>query len=235
MGDRSHDDVESVRRTRRSSARSAIAGLLITAVACVSVIATALPAQAAKRSTAYLLKSLRVAAENPAGYDRALFPHWIVIADGCDTREVVLIRQALSGPVIDAGCRVGAGHWFSAYDGVTVRNPSELDIDHMVALAEAWASGARTWTTDRRRAFANDVAYRRSLIAVTASTNRSKGDQDPAEWLPPRTSYRCRYVSDWIAVKYRWRLSIDVSERSALTVLVQGCGNPRITVPPRAP
>lgn len=207
----------------------AVAGLM----ACTSIVVSAQAAEAKKRSTSYLLKSLRVAAENPSGYDRSLFPHWVVIKDGCDTREVVLIRQAKSGPTVGAGCRVGTGRWFSPFDGVTVRNPSSLDIDHLVALSEAWASGARTWSTDRRRAFANDVSYRRSLIAVTASSNRSKGDQDPAEWLPPRTSYRCKYVSDWIAVKYRWRLSIDVNERSALTVLVQGCGNPRITVPKR--
>ncbi len=207
----------------------AVAGLM----ACTSIVVSAQAAEAKKRSTSYLLKSLRVAAENPSGYDRSLFPHWVVIKDGCDTREVVLIRQAKSGPTVGAGCRVGTGRWFSPFDGVTVRNPSSLDIDHLVALSEAWASGARTWSTDRRRAFANDVSYRRSLIAVTASSNRSKGDQDPAEWLPPRRSYRCKYVSDWIAVKYRWRLSIDVNERSALTVLVQGCGNPRITVPKR--
>ena len=204
------------------------------ALAVATMLMSAPAAQAKKRSASYLLKALRVAAENPSGYNRLLFPHWVTIKDGCDTREVVLIRQAKSGSAVGAGCRVGAGRWFSPFDGVTVRNPSLLDIDHLVALSEAWASGARSWTTDRRRAFANDVSYRRSLIAVTASSNRSKGDQDPAQWLPPRTSYRCTYVSDWIAVKYRWRLSIDANERSALTVLVQGCGNPRITVPKRA-
>ena len=204
------------------------------AVCLVATVAAVSPAGAVTRTTGYLLKALRVADERPDGYDRSLFPHWIVISDGCDTREVVLIRQAKAGPDVGPDCRVGAGRWFSAFDGVTVRDPSTMDIDHLVALSEAWASGAHAWTLDRRRSFANDVAYRRSLIAVTASSNRSKGDQDPAEWLPPRTAYRCQYVSDWIAVKYRWRLSIDVDERAALTVLVTGCNNPRITVPPRA-
>lgn len=224
-----------LRRTRaiRQMWTRAGSAIIAIAIAAGSIVVAAGPAEAKKRSTSYLLKSLRVAAENPSGYDRALFPHWIVIKDGCDTREVVLIRQAKSGPTIGAGCRIGSGRWFSPFDGVTVRNPSSLDIDHLVPLSEAWASGARTWTTDRRRSFANDVAYRRSLIAVTASSNRSKGDQDPAEWLPPRTSYRCTYVTNWIAVKYRWRLSIDANERSALTVLTKGCGNPRITVPKR--
>ncbi len=225
---------QSVTRARATTNLARLVAVVLALGVAVSVaFVTASAAEAKKRSASYLLKSLRVAAENPSGYDRSLFPHWIVIKDGCDTREVVLIRQARSGPSVGAGCRVGSGRWFSPFDGVTVRDPGELDIDHLVALSEAWASGARGWSTDRRRAFANDVSYRRSLIAVTASSNRSKGDQDPAEWLPPRTSYRCTYIKDWIAVKYRWRLSVDAQERAALTVLVNGCGNPRITVPPR--
>jgi hypothetical protein len=115
-----------------------------------------------------------------------------------------------------------------------VRDPSQLDVDHMVPLAEAWGSGARRWTTEVREAFANDLGYAGSLIAVTASSNRSKGDQDPAEWLPPRTAYRCTYVSEWIAVKWRWRLTIDKTEQASLRVLANACGNPRITLPARA-
>jgi hypothetical protein len=193
------------------------------------------PAVAKQRSTLSLLSSLTVAAERPAGYDRGLFPHWDYVGNGCDVRDLVLIRQARSGPSTGNRCPVGAGVWFSAFDGVTVRNPSQLDIDHLVALSEAWASGARRWSTAKREAFANDLGYRRSLLAVTASSNRSKGDQDPAEWLPPRASYRCKYVSHWVAVKWRWRLTVDATEASALRVLVTGCGNPEISAPQRAP
>lgn len=192
------------------------------------------PATAETRSALSLLRSLTVTPERPAGYDRDLFPHWDYVGRDCDVRDLVLIRQARKGPSTGASCPVGRGVWFSAFDGVTVRNPSELDIDHLVALSEAWASGAHRWSTLQREAFANDLGYRRSLIAVTASSNRSKGDQDPAEWLPPRVSYRCTYVSDWIAVKWRWRLSIDATEDAALRVLVTACGNPRIKAPARA-
>lgn len=193
------------------------------------------PAAAAKdRSALSLLRSLVVAAERSGGYDRDLFPHWDYLGNQCDVRDRVLIAEARSGPSTGSACPVGPGRWRSAFDGVTVRNPSQLDIDHMVPLAEAWASGADRWTTATREAFANDLGYSRSLIAVTASSNRSKGDQDPAEWLPPRTSYRCTYVKDWIAVKWRWRLSVDAREASALRVLVQGCGNPRVNPPARA-
>ena len=192
------------------------------------------PATAETRSALSLLRSLTVTPERPAGYDRDLFPHWDYVGRDCDVRDLVLIRQARRGPSTGASCPVGRGVWFSAFDGVTVRNPSELDIDHLVALSEAWASGANRWSTSQREAFANDLGYRRSLIAVTASSNRSKGDQDPAEWLPPRASYRCTYVSGWIAVKWRWRLSIDATEDAALRVLVTACGNPRIKAPARA-
>ena len=205
---------------------------------CMAVLATVFGpvamAKAERRPVLSLLKTLTVAPERDAGYDRDLFPHWDYLGDRCDVRDSVLIRQAIEGPVTGSTCPVGAGLWFSAYDGVRVREPSLLDIDHMVPLAEAWGSGARRWTTAVREAFANDLAYGRSLIAVTASSNRSKGEQDPAEWLPPRTDYRCRYVSSWIGVKYRWKLSVDSSEQAALRVLATNCGNPRMVVPPRA-
>ena len=208
--------------------------VLLAMAVIAAVLGPTAAARAERRPVLALLKTLAIAAEQDAGYERDLFPHWDYLGDGCDVRDAVLIRQAVEGPSTGTSCPVGSGVWFSAYDGVTVRDPSLLDIDHMVPLAEAWGSGARRWTTAVREAFANDLAYRKSLIAVTASSNRSKGDQDPAQWLPPRTDYRCRYVSSWIGVKYRWRLSVDASEQAALRVLVTGCGNPRMVVPPRA-
>lgn len=181
-----------------------------------------------------LLADLSVAPENASGYERDLFPHWNYLGDGCDVRDAVLIAEALSGPRVEDDCDIVRGRWISRFDGITVRDPSRLDVDHLVPLAEAWGSGARNWDTLTRSAFANDVDYPRTLIAVTASSNRSKGDQDPAEWLPPRVAYRCTYAADWIGVKYRWRLSVDPEEEAALRVLVNSCGDPRITLPPRA-
>lgn len=102
------------------------------------------------------------------------------------------------------------------YDGLTFTDPSDLDIDHVVALAEAWDSGAYAWDSARRRAFANDLGVSWSLIAVSASSNRSKSDKDPAEWLPTSASVRCQYLGDWVAVKARWGLAVDDAERSAL-------------------
>lgn len=207
--------------------------IAVTAAAVIGIVQA--PASSAKEQTVLsLLRSLSVEPERSDGYDRDLFPHWDYLGDDCDVRDAVLIAEARKGPSTGSSCPVGRGRWFSAFDGAIVRDPSQLDVDHLVPLAEAWGSGARSWSTGVREAFANDLGYSRTLIAVTASSNRSKGDQDPAEWLPPRTSYRCTYVSDWIAVKWRWRLSVDAREAAALRVLVQGCDNPRITVPRRA-
>lgn len=218
--------------SRAAALSVAIAAALASALGIGVLVAT--PASAKERSVLSLLSSLTVAPERPAGYDRDLFPHWDYIGDDCDVRDLVLIAEARSGPSTGRTCPVGTGRWLSAFDGVTVRNPSELDVDHMVPLAEAWGSGARRWTTAVRESYANDIGYAGSLIAVTASSNRSKGDQDPAEWLPPRVSYRCTYISHWIAVKWRWRLAVDSSERAALRVQIQACGNPRIKAPARA-
>lgn len=211
------------------------AALAITIIASAGLaVLVAPPAAAQERSVLSMLRSLTVAPERPTGYDRELFPHWDYIGDDCDVRDLVLISEARSGPSTGRSCPVGTGRWFSEFDGVTVRDPGALDVDHMVPLAEAWASGARRWTTAVREAFANDRGYAGSLIAVTASSNRSKGDQDPAEWLPPRTAYRCTYVSEWIAVKWRWRITVDATEQAALRVQVNACGNPRIQAPARA-
>lgn len=207
--------------------------LALAAVVAATLLAVP-PVAAQERSVMSLLRSLTVASERTSGYDRDLFPHWDYVGRGCDVRDLVLIDEARRGPSTGSSCPVGTGTWLSRFDGVTVRDPGALDIDHMVPLAEAWGSGARRWSTATREAFANDLGYAGALIAVTASSNRSKGDQDPAEWMPPRDSYRCTYIREWISVKWRWRLAVDATEEAALRVQVKACGNPRVTPPARA-
>ena len=129
-----------------------------------------------------------------------------------------------------SGCSLSGGRWTSYYDGASWTATSDVDIDHVVALAEAWDSGARTWTTSVRQSFANDLGDSRSLIAVTDNVNQSKGDKDPAEWVPPLSSARCRFIAEWAAVKTRWRLTVDSTEKSALTSYAGSCTNVTITV-----
>ena len=161
-----------------------------------------------------VLATIAVQNEYKTGYSRSLFKHWIdANGNGCDTREEVLIAESQSKAQVDAyGCKVIEGDWLSPYDNVKYTNPSELDIDHMVPLKEAWDSGACNWTAAQRQTFANDLSDPRALIAVTAGQNRSKSDRDPSNWIPPQKSYICTYLSEWVAVKARWKLSMDQSE-----------------------
>jgi hypothetical protein len=106
--------------------------------------------------------------------------------------------------------------WHSGYDGVITTDACTVEIDHLVALKEAWDSGAHGWTANRRRAFANDLGDPRSLRAVSARSNRSKSDRDPAEWLPPKGSFHCASATQWVVVKVRWHLAADGAEEQAL-------------------
>ena len=98
----------------------------------------------------------------------------------------------------------------------------------MVALSEAWGSGALRWNADTRNRFANDLGYRGSLRAVSASSNLSKSDSDPATWLPPRAGARCGFIRDWVAAKWRLNLSVNTAKKTAISGVLQGC--PRMTV-----
>jgi hypothetical protein len=178
-----------------------------------------------------MLNSLTVESERNAGYSRERFDDWTT-RNGCDTREWVMIAEARGGT--RRGCDVDRARWSSYLDGTTTRKPSTFDIDHTVALAEAWGSGARNWTRARRDAYANDLGYRDSLIATSASSNRSKGERDPAEWMPPRAAADCRLVQAWIAVKWRWRLSVDAPEKSALNRELSRCAKRVVPQPTRA-
>jgi hypothetical protein len=183
------------------------------------------------RSALEALAALTVASERRDGYDRDLFRHWVdTDRDGCDTRREVLIDESIYAVSIGVGCAISGGSWYSAYDAVETTDPVGFDIDHLVPLAEAWDSGAWAWDPSRREAYANDLGDPRSLIAVTARSNRSKADQDPSEWLPPLEAYRCRYASDWVAVKLRWSLAIDSFEQGALTAILRACPATPLTV-----
>ena len=161
-----------------------------------------------------VLQTIRIENERPTGYVRALFEHWRDIdGDGCDAREQVLKRDSVTLPQVDPyKCKVIAGDWVSPYDGAQWSDPTDIDIDHVVALKEAWDSGAWAWSAATRNAYANDTTDRRTLLAVTDNVNQQKSDRDPSNWVPPLKSYVCTYLGNWISVKARWNLSMDQSE-----------------------
>ncbi|MFJ2509927.1 DUF1524 domain-containing protein [Streptomyces griseoviridis] len=168
------------------------------------------------------LNSLTVEAPHPmTKYSRARFPHWITQYGQCDTREVVLHRDG-HDVVQDDKCRAVSGTWHSEYDGKTFSAAGQLDIDHIVPLAAAWRAGADTWDTPRRRSFANDLVHSQ-LIAVSAASNRSKGDQTPDQWKPPLRSYWCVYSRAWVSVKSIYELNVTEAEKTALNDMLDTC------------
>ncbi|WP_189106209.1 HNH endonuclease family protein [Streptomyces camponoticapitis] len=207
----------------------AAAALLALPLATTTPAAAAPEPAAAPMSLTASINALPTADEDRTGYQRTSFKHWTdEDRDGCNTRAEVLIAESRIEPTIGPGCRVTGGEWFSYYDGETWTAPGDVDIDHVVPLAEAWDSGASAWSAQRRQAYANDLGSDVSLIAVTDNANQSKSDQDPAEWLPPLAGVRCTYVAEWVGTKLRWSLAADQAERAALARVAEGCGQQQV-------
>ncbi|MGW1673395.1 HNH endonuclease family protein [Streptomyces sp. NPDC002324] len=170
------------------------------------------------------LTALTVQDEDRTGYERTKFRHWTdADRDGCSTRNEVLLEEAVTAPTQGTNCALSGGTWYSPYDDTTFDQARALDIDHLVPLAESWDSGASGWTAAERQAYANDLDDPRALIAVSASSNRSKADQDPTTWQPSAQGYRCTYATDWIAIKTRWALAVDPAEQATLTDALDSC------------
>lgn len=212
------------------------AGLAVAALASV-VVSTLVPAHTADAEVidaAALPALLVVAAETTTpAYDRDLFEHWIdADGDGCNTRYEVLIEESTTPVSIGDGCFLTGGTWVSPYDGFSASSPTEIEIDHVVALAEAWRSGASGWSDAERRAFANDIDVPFMLTAASTTANQSKADKDPAEWLPTNGAYTCEYVIGWTLAKYRWSLTVDAAELASLQSLLSGaCGATPVELP----
>jgi len=184
---------------------------------------------ASSMSASELLSQLKVEAEQASStYDRDLFNHWTDADNDCQDARVEVLTRDSKAPITKS-CRVTVGRWLSWYDGEKITQASKIDIDHMVPLKEAWESGAWSWPASQREAYANDLGFVSSLTAVSKSSNQSKQDRDPAGWLPRYE--QCRYAQDWVAVKYRWQLTIDRSEQQALQkLLTADCGKKIINV-----
>ncbi|WP_243793931.1 HNH endonuclease family protein [Saccharopolyspora gloriosae] len=195
-------------------------GLLDRVLATDSAPSTASAGEAVEQ-----LAALKVEPEGSMdGYSRDSFEHWIPAPDAgknCNTREAVLRRDGESVQ-INNSCQATSGSWVSTYSGETVADDSDVDIDHMVPLANAWRSGADEWTDERREQFANDMNLPQ-LVAADKKSNRSKGDKDPSKWRPIESAW-CGYSTDWVTVKHSYGLSITTAEKSALEEMLATCG-----------
>jgi hypothetical protein len=162
---------------------------------------------------------LYISEEYSGIYDRSLFRHWIdADNNGCDTRKEVLISESKTKVKVGRKCAISGGTWVSSFDNRIFKGSGTgIDVDHFVPLAEAWRSGAWRWTAEERQYFANDLKDERVLIAVSASSNRSKGDKDPSKWLPkvPKEQV-CEYVLNWVAIKLRYSLTTDPIEATKI-------------------
>ncbi len=193
--------------------------------------------QAAQPGSALaLVGTLTVQGRGPmTGYSRAEFGAAWTDTDrnGCDQRNDTL-RRDLRAVTLKAGtngCAVMTGTLQDPYTATTLSysrtaGTSPIQIDHVVALADAWVKGAARWPSSERTAFANDTL---NLVAVSASANESKGSGDTATWLPPATGYRCAYVARQVAVKARYRLAVTPAERAAMVRVLTTCAE---TPPP---
>jgi hypothetical protein len=165
------------------------------------------------------------------GYSRERFGDGWLTLHGCDTRDRVLRRDLTRATYLD-DCVVGSGRLEDPYTAAPIRfvrgGTSEVDIDHVVALSDAWQKGAQQWSPGRRAAFANDPL---NLLAVDASANRQKGDGDAATWLPPNKAFRCDYVARQVAVKHKYGAWVTRAEHDAIARILATCPRERV---PRA-
>ena len=154
-------------------------------------------------------------------YDRRDYPHWIdADDDGQDTRQEVLIRDSLIPVKYREDGKVESGLWVCPYTGRATKNPTDLDVDHLVALGEIDAAGAHQWSIEQRTAFANDFD---NLISVYKGSNRSKGDKDAYLWLPPNIANCTWYLDARAAVWDKYGITLDDEEINSVKFFKSKC------------
>jgi Protein of unknown function (DUF1524) len=162
-----------------------------------------------------------------SNYSRESFKHWSRANDfgwnapesSCDAREAALIRDG-EDLEVGSGCKVTSGSWYDPYTDQTFTDPSDIDTDHVVALANAWRSGASSWTDEERERYANDPDV---LLSVEDNANQAKGDKGPEAWKPPNEEVWCDYAEHWISIKDKYDLSVNPDEKAELEEMLSTC------------
>ena len=199
-------------------------------IVVIALLLSLLPATNAQADTTdalTALNKLEVKGRAPkTGYTRSQFPHWSdPDRNGCDARNDTLKRD-LTNITFKAGtrdCKVIAGQLLDPFSGKVLTFSTTkvvIDIDHIVALSNAWQTGAAYFDKNTRLLIANDPI---NLLAVDAKLNRQKGDGDAATWLPPNKSFRCEYVARQVAVKSKYKLWVTEPEKVAITKILSNC------------
>lgn len=175
------------------------------------------------------LEELQVKGRAPkTGYERSQFGSGWAKVNGCSTRDIILYRD-LENPTLDGECTVTSGALHDVYTGEVIQftreNSSQVQIDHVVALSDAWQKGAQLLTAEQRKRLANDPL---ELIAVSGKENQAKSDADAATWLPKNKGFRCMYVARQIAVKQKYTLWVTEAEKQAMRDVLGACPNEKL-------
>lgn len=173
-----------------------------------------------------ILETLEVKGRAPkTGYKRTEFYETWPTIDGCNLRQRIIKREVGDSAKLD-GCDVVAGTFTEAYTGETREYKTKaefsknIQIDHIVALSDAWQKGAQKLTKEKRYEFATDPL---NLIAADASANQQKSDGDAATWLPKNKAFRCRYVARQVSVKSKYALWVTQAEHDAIARVLSTC------------
>jgi hypothetical protein len=191
------------------------------------ILSGMVPASAASGQNALAaVEQLQVKGKSPkTGYERSLFSDGWGDIGSCDVRNYILKRDMKSVKLRDL-CKVDTGVLLDPYTGKTIRfkygvgTSSAVQIDHVVALSDAWQKGAQKIGSAKRYAFYNDPL---NLLAVDGPTNSSKGDSDASAWLPPNKAYRCAYVARQVAVKLKYKIWVIEAEKTAIKRVLSAC------------
>lgn len=216
---------------RRGSSVALVALALTVLVGCLGNLPVPLPSAPSPPTTAgssaeASLPTLTVSSPSPVRYERSAWQPdgWEDLdRDGCNTRKEVLIVESLD-PVHTSGrsCTLVGGRWRDWFSGHETSDATELQIDHLVSLADAHRSGGWAWTADRKIAFANDLDTD-ELNAVGGALNQAKADDGPDGWLPDDPAAQCDYVAAYVRVKEAWGLSVTLAQSRAITDLWARC------------
>lgn len=161
------------------------------------------------------------------GYQRAQFGDGWLSQDGCDMRNIILSRD-MADARVNEQCKVMSGTLNDPYTGEVIlfergsTSSQAVQIDHVVALSDAWQKGAQALDKDRRVKFSNDPL---NLLAVSGPANQAKSNGDAATWLPANRPFRCQYVARQVAVKKKYHLWVTDAEKHAIKKILQACSN----------
>lgn len=183
-----------------------------------------------------IVDQLKVAEAENVSYKRDKWKHWSSVRSCLDTRQAVLIRDAVEGSVVmkdkkgkettdtSVGCTVVSGKWLDPYSGKEFTNPKDLDIDHFIPLKYAATHNGQGFSEEKKEQFANDMKSNPyHLVAVSASENRKKSDKGPGSYLPPNESFHCTYAVTWVDISKNYDLSISSKDKETITKILSTC------------